>query len=278
MNLTFSPHPGVDPQCPHCRGLSYVIRRDGEFAAAALCSCVSECPLCDDSGWTRTADNKGVKRCVCQGLKRRVRSFTDIRIPARLADRNLGNFQPTRDKRDAHRAVSRWLVDFQPRGTNPGLVLHGPVGRGKTHLMVALLGQLVFRYGVTARFVEFSHLLADLKSGFDRGQGSARLLEPLVGVDVLGIDELGKGRNTEFEGTVLDELVSRRYNAGRTILATSNYPPGAATGLAAPNLATQRVPTLPDRCGPRVYSRLQEMCTFITVGGVDWRERIRTER
>ena len=35
--------------------------------------------------------------------------------------------------------VSHWLGNFEPHRENKGLVLHGKVGRGKTHLMVALL-------------------------------------------------------------------------------------------------------------------------------------------
>ena len=129
-------------------------------------------------------------------------------------------------------------------------------------------------YGVTVRFVEFSHLVGDIKAGFDAGRGSHTSLDPLVRVDVLVIDELGKGRNTEFEGTVVDELVSRRYNAAGTILATTNYAPGAATGKAAPNFASARpaAPSLADRVGDRVYSRLREMSDFVPCDGPDWRE------
>ncbi len=180
--------------------------------------------------------------------------------------------------------VSRWLEQYQPGEENRGLILYGKVGRGKTHLMVALLQELIFRYGVRVRFVEFSHLLADLKSGFDHGLGTARLIDPLVQVDVLAIDELGKGRNTEFEGTVLDELISRRYNAAATILATTNYPPdGPPTGDAIANAAAialqaAPVPTLVDRVGARVHSRLQEMCDFLPVDGPDFRALLRHAR
>lgn len=180
--------------------------------------------------------------------------------------------------------VSRWLEDYAVGEENRGLVLHGKVGRGKTHLMVAMLRELVIRYGVSVRFVEFSHLLADLKSGFDHGLGAARLIDPLVRVDVLAIDELGKGRNTEFEGTVLDELISRRYNAAGTILATTNYAPDAPpTGRATANAAavvleSQKQPSLVDRVGPRVFSRLQEMSDFLEVGGPDHRRLSRERR
>lgn len=180
--------------------------------------------------------------------------------------------------------VSTWIEDYQPHQENRGMVLHGKVGRGKTHLMVAMLRELVFRHGITVRFVEFSHLLADLKSGFDQKLGMARLIDPLVAVDVLAIDELGKGRNTEFEGTVLDELISRRYNSAATILATTNYSPDikptgrAVANSAAVAMGTKSAPSLSDRVGARVHSRLQEMCDFLPVDGLDHRELQRDRR
>ncbi|HMV67806.1 MAG TPA: ATP-binding protein, partial [Myxococcota bacterium] len=193
----------------------------------------------------------------------------------------LSGFDPKRGAIAAFVAVNTYLKGWHDGGENRGLVLWGKVGRGKTHLMIALVRELVLRHGVSARFVEFSHLLADIKSSFERG-GTAALVEPLAQVDVLAIDELGKGRNTEFEGTVLDELVSRRYNAARTILATTNFEPRQASGVAAPNLAdddAQRAePALIDRVSERVYSRLREMNDFVPVLGEDYRELKRHER
>ena len=112
------------------------------------------------------------------------------------------------------------------------------------------------------------------------GQGTASLIDPLVEVDVLGIDELGKGRATDFEATVIDEIVSRRYNAMRPVLATTNFEPGEARGRATGNAAAaqlglERPPTLRDRVGDRVYSRLRETCDFVPVRGDDYRARHR---
>ena len=76
----------------------------------------------------------------------------------------------------------------------------------------------------------------------------------------------------------LDELISRRYNADLPIVATTNYAPGPSTGLKVGNAAdldangkVRHRPALVDRVGPRVYSRLREMCDFIGVTGEDYR-------
>ena len=268
-------HPSVDRDCQVCYGMAIEIRKQGERAVASRCSCTGPCPWCGESGWM-TAPDAGVRsakaRCRCGVLHQRIGRFNDAGIPARHANSTRASFIPEKSQMAVFMGVSRYVDTFEVDEDNRGLVLFGEVGRGKTHLMAAIVRDLVLHQGVSARFVEFSHLLSDLKSGFDRGQGTSVLLDPLVRVQILAIDELGKGQNTAFEASILDELISRRYNAAATVLATSNYAPGAATGQSTPNLArAEDRLTLPDRVGARVYSRLQEMCDFIPVSGEDYR-------
>ena len=93
-------------------------------------------------------------------------------------------------------------------------------------------------------------------------------------MDLLAIDELGRGRCTEWELGVLDTLISKRYNGMKQVLGTTNYGTGKATGQSAPNLSQPtNQPTLADRVGSRVYSRLREVCRFVPVAGADYRER-----
>lgn len=280
-NATPLTHPGATADCNDCGGSGHVVRSQGEFSVGALCTCVMTCPICNDSGFE--APPKGQrrgrrKRCVCRRLRGRLARYTAAKVPARYAHCTLLSFERTADTMKPFTRVAHYLKSYQPKHVNRGLVLHGDVGRGKTHLMAAIVRDQVIQHGVSARFIEFSHLIADLKYSFDRGSGAAALIDPLVHVDVLAIDELGKGRNTEWEGTILDELISRRYNAYGTVLATSNYPPGPATGRAAPNHAKpEQRPALVDRIGPRVYSRLFEMCEFVEMGGADYRNKLATQ-
>lgn len=275
-------HPGVDPACPHCHGSGYQVVRSGERAGATLCTCAEghRCPVCSGTGWVHeSGDRRGsVRRCRCKRFEHRLERFATAGVPARLSDCGFDNFtlDKPKEQRDAYGLAMALAAGFKPGEVNRGFVLWGEVGRGKTHLLVATLRALALDMGVQTRFIEFSHLLAALKGRFDRGEGAAALLDELVDVEVLAIDEMGKGMLTEFELAVVDELVSRRYNAARTILATSNYRPGKPTGISRPNLADprpDRQPTLSDRVGERVYSRLREMCEFVRLGGEDWRAK-----
>lgn len=279
-------HPAARRACRDCGGDGYVVVRDGERAVARLCTCVGTCPVCGGAGLVAVSDafRAPRRRCACHYVRQRMAVFDQVGIPGRHADSSLASFvDVSRYQTAVKQAAWNYARTFRLGEDNRGLVWFGAVGRGKTHLGVALLRELVLRHGATARFTEFSHLLADLKSGFDSGRGAAELIDPLVAVDVLLIDELGKGRNTEFEGTVLDELVSRRYNAVRPILATTNYAPNPSVGRAVANAAEVQVgagavPSLVDRVGERVFSRLREMCDFVEVKGDDFRDQRRQRR
>jgi DNA replication protein DnaC len=89
---------------------------------------------------------------------------------------------------------------------------------------------------------------------------------------VLAIDELGKERGTEWERSMLDELISRRYNGGLATLFATNYfldprapaeEPGRVVQTRSRDFQREaEAMSLSQRVGDRIYSRLNEMCTL----------------
>ena len=57
----------------------------------------------------------------------------------------------------------------------------------------------MFRHQVEAQFIEFSHLISLMKESFDKHGGAPVRLTLLTRTPVLAIDELGKGRKTDWE-------------------------------------------------------------------------------
>ncbi len=245
----------------------------GGFAVAELIP-GPPCELCRGEG-RRVVERHGIRRvgrCVCQRLPDRVALYNAAGVPAKHANCTLESFR-VELARPTWVAVRRWTDSFEPGGGQSGLILAGEPGRGKTHLLAAVVRELVFRYGVAVKFVEFSHLLANIREGYDRKEGEARLLSPLVRAPVLAIDELGKGRGSDFETAVLDEIVSRRYNAqAGPLLATTNFPLRAPRARReSDSLSTMVLPTLSERLGERVWSRLKEACHLVEAAGDDYR-------
>ncbi len=265
-------HPGASADCPVCGGLGLEIVRDKARLIATPCRCrLDVCPACEDRAVV--IDPDGVMRaCTCARVARRARRFDEAGLPGRYGAATLASLADTEPANaTAASRVREWAESWTAHDPPPGLVLYGPVGRGKTHFVVAAARTLLLTRGARVRFLEFTHLIADLKAAFDRGEGASSLLDGLGEIDVLVLDELGKGRLTEFEDQMLDDLISRRYNAGLPILATTNYDPREPTGQRTANLARPGgpQPTLGDRVGDRVFSRLREMCRFYPLGGED---------
>lgn len=233
-----------------------------------------ECPWCGGVG-RREVVIDGVARigkCRCQRVPDRVALYNAAGVPARHAECTFESFQAEvqgdRDPGPAKRRVSIWVANFKPGSGNRGLVIHGRPGRGKTHLLCAAVRELVFRHGIPVRFVEFTHLLSRIREGIDRNDGEATTLTPLVQVPVLAIDELGKGRKTDWEQAILDELITRRYNTGGVLLASTNFPWRAPERRGERTLATGGAEGLGERLGERAMSRLTETCEEIEAGGI----------
>jgi DNA replication protein DnaC len=247
-----------------------IVQRDG--LAVAVADPQPPCSRCGGKG-RREVEVDGVRRigrCRCQMLPDRVAMFNAMRVPARHAHCSLGTFRVESDSQRLAVELVRALIErVRSNDERSGLVLYGAPGRGKTHLAVAAARELIFGHGIPARFVEFSHLLSDIREGIGRNDPEATTLAPYISPPVLIIDELGKGRKTDFELSVLDEIVSRRYNARGALVATTNFPLRPPT--RKPSDTHAPIETLPERLGDRIFSRLQETVRWVGVEGDDFR-------
>jgi len=256
----------------------YVVAPAGPWAVARQTH-PDGCPECHGSGVVQATDDDGrrmVRPCACRDERRRVELFNRAHLPAHYADRAIGTFSPSGHESQgiAHQAA-RDLIRTYPLETR-GLVFSGPVGIGKTHLAAGIVRELTLEKGIPCAFVDFLQLLRDLKATFERRAGTAALLESLAGVEVLVIDDLGKGHGSDWEIEVLDELVGYRYNAGSTLIATTNY----RDQLASESRAREGFfsETLQRRVGDRIYSRLRGMCSLIAMEGADYRQSAAAKR
>jgi DNA replication protein DnaC len=268
-----------DSACSECGGSGYVVDQVlGRAARARRCTCQTACPRCGETGYMLVPSGASTvaQVCSCRHLDERLGVFNQIGIPAAIARASFESFKGWSPDHARARAVAEEFArKFRKDAPTKGFLLYGRPGAGKTHLLVATLRYLALEKGIAGRYVEFMLLLSDIRAGFSENRSHMDILKPLLFVPVLAIDELGKERGTEWERSMLDELISRRFNSGLATLFATNYfleerespvkeQPGTRYNTRSADFAREaEAMTLPRRVGDRIYSRLNEMCTFV---------------
>lgn len=271
-----------------CAELSVEVVPEGEHAVARFVTPSEACSLCRGREGTFSRDTDGYevfRPCARRHVRKNLDLFNAARIGRRYAEATFDTYAPrNRSQMEALELARHWVGTYsEGRRARGGVLFWGSVGTGKTHLVLAMFRALTLEHGVACRFVDYGNLLMDLRRSFraEAGSSEAALMLPLVHAEVLIVDELGKGRDTDWELTVLDDLISRRYNAGRVTLFTTNLSalPARPAGKGLNPAFDQRTarasrnapPTLEERLDARIFSRLNEMADFVHVDGEDYR-------
>lgn len=255
------------------------------------------CPLCGGRGWVVEADGgAGIARaCSCREQDLTERLMAAAGIPARYRGCKISTFQTSsqspgvRTRLAGARSIAqKYVDDFLQEGgfRQSGLLFLGPPGVGKTHLAVGVLIELIERYRVHGRFAEFTSLIHQIQSTFDPGSPESKreILDPLVGSELLVLDELGAQQPTPWVRDILYLIINQRYTRRLPTLFTTNYllDPSAsrATDPAAGKVASLdrgRDPELPlddtglltSRLPAMLVSRLYEMAQPVVLTGVE---------
>ncbi|MCZ6695336.1 MAG: ATP-binding protein, partial [Acidobacteria bacterium] len=234
------------------------------------------CPDCRGTGFSIISVDGGTRARPCR-CRRPTRSASALetflqkaRVPRRYWECEFDNF-------DAHGPHAFSLSNAKARAMryaeeypldDRGLLLMGPPGAGKTHLSVSTLRRLMVEKGVPCLFCDVQDLLRGLQSTFDRQSGLTELdlLQPLLTTEVVLLDDLGGRQFSPWVEETLAHIITKRYNDKKATLVTTNYLDQASK---------RQVPTLKDRIGPRVRSRLHEMCHLVLVEANDFRSEIK---
>jgi DNA replication protein DnaC len=247
------------------------------------------CPVCNGVGLVRVMSTAGLwvsRACECQEMEREELRLAAAKIPERYRHCSLDSFETAFNGAipSLGRALmaARSFAEAYPVDTGgKGLLFTGLIGVGKTHLAVGVLRRLVQERGVRGLFVDYRELLKNIQNSYNPQVNTTELelLKPLFAAEVLVLDDLGAQKPNEWVWDTVALILNNRYNEKLTTIITTNYAdlPAAGGGLTDPERAA-REPTLGDRIGDRMRSRLAEMCVRVEMMGEDFRQSVKRAR
>ncbi len=180
-------------------------------------------------------------------------------LPPRYRRASFDNFVPqTERQRQVLRMMEEYANGFGFT-TEDGLLVAGPKGTGKTHLVASVALDLC-RRGFQPRFWNVPELLQTIRSSFnaeaaDKQMTEAQIMQEIMGADLLILDDLGTEKPSDWVADRLYLIVNWRYEHLKPVLVTTN----ATMQELAQALAAKTV------------SRLAQMCQGLELKGPDYR-------
>ena len=158
-----------------------------------------------------------------------------------------------------YKAKGEQLVARAGKHRGRGALLRGGVGTGKTMLACAMLTELILTTGKAGKFAAMPDLFTRLRASYANSDSAteAQILAVCKRVPYLVLDDLGAGKNSgsDWEGKILFQIVNARLARRAFTIVTTNATEGQIKSIA----------------DGRVYSRLLDLCEFVTFQGPDFR-------
>ncbi|MBO4229109.1 MAG: ATP-binding protein [Clostridia bacterium] len=188
-----------------------------------------ECPLCDDTGFTK--ESKGRSICGCMKRALILAGYESSGIGAMLDKQTFDSFSlsyyPEEDREKNMRKVfersQQYAETFHGEGSG-NLLFFGATGLGKTHLSTAIAKAVIDRgYDVvydTAQNI-FSVFEAE-RFGKDREGSVSEPAARYFDCDLLILDDLGAEMSTQFTVSCLYQLLNERMMTRRPMIISTN--------------------------------------------------------
>lgn len=210
----------------------------GKRKVRCICECVSK-KLKEREEEKRQAENERNRRICFNGSK--------------LMNCTFNNSVQTEHLEMAKNYVKHF-EEFKKQGK--GLILHGTVGTGKSHIAACIANALIDK-GQKVLMTNFATMVNTLQSTFD---GRQEYIDSLNRYALLIIDDLGTERRSEYMQEQVFNIIDSRYRSGLPMIITTN-------------LTGDEITKTDDIGNSRIYDRILEKCQPIKVSGQSIRRK-----
>lgn len=165
-----------------------------------------------------------------------------------------------RDKPKISDAMQRYADQWEKvSAENMGLLLHGPVGTGKTFYAACIANALLDR-NIPCVMTSLIRVINTMQGMFDERQS---YLDDLVNYPLLIFDDLGTERESEYMQEQVYNIINARYCAGKPLIITTN-------------ISIEEIKNPKNESYRRIYDRVLQMCQPVLIdGGSRRREAIK---
>lgn len=203
-------------------------QRDEIFSSAGIVPYKPICPVCNDTGYVKGAVCNCVKELAkklmyeqlcgeCPIDECRFDNF-DLKFYPDTAE--SGGAVPRKVMTSVFKMAREYAISFDPQ-TSKSLLFTGDTGLGKTHLSLAIAGEIIKKgYSVVYGPAQNLFSMAE-KEKFSSENGFSKT-DALLSCDLLVIDDLGTEFSTSFTLSLFYNIVNTRLlNKKPTIISTN---------------------------------------------------------
>ncbi len=184
------------------------------------------CPLCQDTGIVSG------RRCSCIGNLCRKQLFESMTVSMPLEESTFDRFdvtlypESTPDGLHPRQQMTRILhfcenyaAEFGPESKN--LLFFGNTGLGKTHLSLAIAGQVIAK-GYSVMYGAAVDLFGRVEKEHFTGNHTDTL-DLMLDCDLLILDDLGTEFISQFSRSVLNQVVNSRLQSRKPTILSTNF-------------------------------------------------------
>lgn len=207
--------------------------KHGEYEAKALRTMgkvfYNHCPKCvQELKELKQQKEENMKAAAIKAAIDHARNTSNI--PKRFQKCSFDNFRTENDGQERALKVAQAYVDDWTQANEDGrcLIFSGKAGTGKTHLACAIANKLIDK-GERAKFFTVTSMLRKIKESFskDSTDTESGLIDDFANVQFLILDEAGMDYGTEFNKTLLFEVLNCRYENMKPTIVMTNLDIGA---------------------------------------------------